>query len=157
WLRLSSDLLGSIRAIPAAFQNTALASSATATNALPIPAARAPTSIFKNWPSNVPTFSKISAAPANPGSNTASPPRVTINLFTEASFIPTPGLANDDKPATLLTQIRVDNEHIDPAHHILTVSRNQVPPRLAIVRGVLLPIVSRPSLVVRPRDVSAHR
>jgi hypothetical protein len=32
-----------------------------------MPVARAPTLIFRNWPSNVPTFWKMSAASASPG------------------------------------------------------------------------------------------
>src|SRR2546426_101039 len=44
WLRESSDLSDSMRAIPAAFQNSAVASSATPTKAPPMAAARAPRS-----------------------------------------------------------------------------------------------------------------
>src|SRR5882672_2549165 len=129
-----------MRAIPAAFQNTELASSATPTKAPPMPAARAPMAIFRNWPSNVPTFSKISAA-ASPGRTTPRTASAARNLFTTRP--PSAGLADDDEPAPLRAVVRVDREHVDPAHHVLAVARDQVPARLAIVGIVLLAIVSR--------------
>src|SRR5437762_2125281 len=129
-----------MRAIPAAFQNTAVASSATATNAPPMPAPRAPTLIFRNWPPNVPTFSKMSAR-ASPGASSEARPASAISFFT---FIP-PSLyrtrrsADDDELAALGAPAGLHGEQVDPAHHVLPVARNEVPARLAVAGRVLLP------------------
>src|SRR5262245_39901967 len=122
WLNWSWDLSVSTRAIPAAFQYRALASSATATKAPPIPAARAPIPIFRNCPSNVPTFSKIWAAPAIPGSITPRIPRPTITFLTGILLRPTRALADDDELAALGAQIGLDDEQVDTAHHVLAIA-----------------------------------
>src|SRR5215831_10175904 len=125
-----------MRAMPAAFQNTAVASSAMATYAPPMPAPRAPTLIFRNCPPNVPTFSKMSAW-ASPGSNSATSPTSAIRLFT---IVPpyAPRSADEDELAALRAPLGRHREQVDPAHHVLPVARNQVPARLSVPRCVLL-------------------
>src|SRR4051812_18441986 len=61
-----------------------------------------------------------------------------------------------DEPTTLGLFTRLHREDIDPAHDILPVTRNQIPPGLAVVRSVLLTVVARmlDALFVRRR--SAH-
>src|SRR5215475_6719875 len=126
-----------MRAIPAAFQNTALGSSETPTNAPPIPSARAPTGIFRNCPPNVPTFSKMLAAPAIPGSRSPARPSVQTAFLT-ISLLRSPGLTDDDELATLSSFLRIDREEVDTAHDVLPVPRDQVPRSLTVVRVVLL-------------------
>src|SRR5262245_17487582 len=142
WLNWSCERSASMRAIPAAFQYRALASSATATKAPPMAEARAPTAIFKNCPSNVPTFSKIWAPPAILGSIAPSRPKAAIVFFTWFRLRPA-ALANDDELTALRAGVRLDHEHVHAAHHVLAVARDEIPPRLPIVRRVLLPVVPR--------------
>src|SRR5207237_7440966 len=111
----SSDLFDSMRAIPAAFQYSAVASSATATNAPPMPEARAPTSIFRNWPSNVPTFSKILAAPAIAGISIPIRPQAARTRFTSSPPSFTATLADDDKVPALRALTRIHREEVDAA------------------------------------------
>src|SRR5262245_41873130 len=116
--------------MPAAFQKTDVASSAMATYAPPMPAPRAPTLIFRNCPPNVPTFSKMSAW-ASPGSNSAASPASEISLFT---IVPpyAPRSADENEFAALRASLARHREQVDPAHHVLPVARNQVPPGLPI-------------------------
>src|SRR5258706_15634418 len=134
-----------MRAMPAAFQNRDDASSATPTNAPPMAAARAPTPILRNWPSNVPTFSKILAAPATPGIRNPARARTAMVFLTISSFA-TSRLADDDELAALRTLIGIHGEDVDPAHDVLAIARDEIPPRLAVVRIVLLPIEPRSSV-----------
>src|SRR5262245_37959179 len=122
--------------MPAAFQNTEVASSAIATYAPPMPAPRAPTLIFRNWPPNVPTFSKMSAC-ASPGTSNAASPASAISLFT---IVPpyAPRSTDDDKLAALDATLGRDREQVDPAHHVLAVARNEIPAGLPIAARVLL-------------------
>src|SRR5574341_748174 len=146
-----------MRAMPAAFQNTELASSATPTKAPPIAAARAPTAILRNCPSKVPTFSKMLAAPAIPGVRIPIRPRTATVVLT-FFLLRSPRLANDHEPATLLAlRPRLDREQVDPAHDILAVSRYQVPACLAVVRIVLLTVETRSCLVVLARYRRPYR
>src|SRR5262245_33975545 len=95
------------REMPAGFQNTAEASSATAVKAPPIPTARAPIPIFRNWAPVVPTLSKALAACTTWGTR-AHRAAAIINLFTTnlpvwAGGVSKPGSSNDHKttPAQL--------------------------------------------------------
>src|SRR5580765_1801794 len=127
-----------MRAMPAAYQNTAVASSATATNAPPMPAPRAPTPSLRNCPPNVPTFSKMAAC-ASPGSSNATSPVSAISLFTmDPPYVRRS--ADDDELAALGALARIHGEQVDAARDILPIARDQVPARLTIIRRVLLPI-----------------
>src|SRR5437868_3886338 len=107
-----------------------------------MPSARAPTPIFRNWPSNVPTFSNMLAAPARPGMAIPIRHRATMIFFTVSSFSPCPS-ADDDELAALRSLTRLDHEDIDPADDVLPVARDQIPSRLTVVGIVLLLVVSR--------------
>src|SRR5439155_5995465 len=145
-----------MRAMPAAFQNSAVASSATPTKAPPIASARAPTPIFRNCPSNVPTFSKILAASETPGTSRPASPSAHAVLFTlDPSFGPM--LADHHETTALGALLGLDGEQVDPAHDVLAVARNQIPAGLAVVRIVLLPVVPRSRDASRIRDRGAHR
>src|SRR6516162_2910447 len=101
-----------------------------------MPAPRAPTLIFRNWPPNVPTFSKMLAW-ASPGSSIATSPTSAIRLFT---IVPpyAPRSADDDKLAALGAAFGLDAEQVDATDDVLPVARDQIPARLAIARRVLL-------------------
>src|ERR1041385_5802389 len=101
-----------------------------------MPAPRAPTLIFRNWPPNVPTFSKMSAW-ASPGSSSAASPASAMRLFT---IVPpyAPRSTDDEELAALRAPLGRHGEQVDPAHHVLPVARNQVPPRLSVPWRVLL-------------------
>src|SRR5678816_4317669 len=159
WLKESTDFSGSMRATPPAFQKIELASSATPTNAPPMPSARAPTGSLRNCPPNVPTFSKMLAAPAIPGSNSPARPSVQTAFLT-ISLLRSPGLTDDDELATLSSFLRIDREEVHAAHDVLPVPRDQVPRRLTVVRVVLLPRDRFERLVsdgCRPAHRRVHR
>src|SRR5258706_375721 len=121
-----------MRAMPAQFQNSAVASSATATNAPPMAAARAPTATLSCWPSKVPTFSKMLAAQDTAGINIPARPKAATIFFT--GFPPPPDrLTNDDESSALRTLARLDHEDVDAADDVLPVARDQIPARLPII------------------------
>src|SRR6185436_20459335 len=101
-----------------------------------MPAPRAPTLIFRNWPPNVPTFSKMSAW-ASPGTSSAASPASAISLFT---IIPpyVPRSADDDELAALGAALGRYREQVDAAHHVLPVTRDEIPARLPVRGRVLL-------------------
>src|SRR5439155_4893262 len=109
------------RAMPAGFQYTAVASSASATYASPIAAARAPTPIFSDWPPRVPTFSNICAPSAVSGRSRQT---ATINVRMTECLLDSPGTvgnrrpfsSDDDESADLLAQLRVDRVEVNAAH-----------------------------------------
>src|SRR5687768_2343936 len=70
-------------------------------------------------------------------------PSAATILFT---FIPPSwpmALADHHEPTALGAFVRLHREHVDPAHDVLPVSRDQIPPRLSVVGVVLLPVVAR--------------
>src|SRR5262249_25246012 len=101
-----------------------------------MPAPRAPTLIFRNWPPNVPTFSKMSAW-ANPGTSSAASPASAISLFT---IVPPygPRSSDDHKFAALGATLGRDGEQVDATDHVLAVARDEIPASLAVRRRVLL-------------------
>src|SRR5580765_733315 len=101
-----------------------------------MPAPRAPTLIFRNWPPNVPTFSKMSAW-ARPGSSSAASPASAISLFT---IVPpyAPRSTDDDEFAALGAPLGRHREQVDATDDVLPVARDQVPARLPVPRRVLL-------------------
>src|SRR5262245_46578570 len=90
-----------MRAIPAQFQNRDDASSATPTKAPPIPAGLAPTPILRNWPSKVPTFSKMLAASETAGTTSPRSPSAATILFTLDILLRARGLADHAESAAL--------------------------------------------------------
>src|SRR3989442_7170297 len=101
-------------------------------------AARAPTLILRNWPSNVPTFSKMLAAPAAEGTSAPTRPRTAMILL--ISIPPArPRLADDDESSALSAFRGIHGEDVDAADDVLAVARNHVPARLTLVGIVLLP------------------
>src|SRR5262249_48115338 len=113
-------------------------------NAPPMPSARAPTPIFKNWPSKVPTFSKIAAAcdwlaPNRRPARTHPHDRLTFappRRRTEAR----PRPPHDPELALRRPAAAVHAEQVNATHHVLPVSRHQVPRRLAVVRSFPLQV-----------------
>src|SRR5215831_7120366 len=101
-----------------------------------MPAPRAPTLIFRNWPPNVPTFSKMSAWASAGASSTASPASA-ISLFT---IVPpyAPRSADDDELTALGAPLGRHREQVDTAHHVLPVARDEIPARLPVPGRVLL-------------------
>src|SRR5437867_5216316 len=96
----------------------------------------------------------MSAAPAAAGTSAPARPRTAITFL--MSLPPANrGLADDDEPATLGPLGGIDGEHVDPAHDVLAVPRDQVPARLPVVGVVLLRVVPGEGLPARARDRSA--
>src|SRR4029078_3413925 len=94
------------------------------------------------------------AAPAIPGSTSPARPSVQTAFLT-ISLLRSPGLTDDDELATLSSFLRIDREEVHTAQQVLPVPRDQVPGRLTIVRGGLLPCHRR-EVLTADRRVSTH-